>query len=180
MITSTSSARRPSAAQVPAVIKLIKPNSHRRAPSFGDVVSVRFPLDEAPNQPGDKKRPGVVVDIEPKNGGTVTRVRVAYTSGQVSSQVQAAVRHGRAQELVPLTEWQAAECGLDAESVVDAGRCAWLPWNSGNSGNAWFAGRAHDGSPFLGRMPAKVSCRLAQALSHAAGRKSRKKAPRRH
>ena len=164
----TSSARRPSAAQVPAVIK---PNSHRRTPSFGDVVSVRFPLDEAPDQPGDKKRPGVVVDIEPKNGGTVTRVRVAYTSGQVSSQVQGAVRRGRAQELVPLTAGQAAECGLDAESVGDAGRCAGLPWNPGNSGNPWFTGRAHDGSPFLGRMPAKVSRRLAQALIRAASRK---------
>ncbi len=167
MITSTSSARRTSAAQVPAVIK---PNSHRRTPSFGDVVSVRFPLNEAPSQPG-KNRPGVVVDIEPKNGGAVTRVRVAYTSGQVRSQVQEAVRRGRAQELVPLTAGQAAECGLDAESVVDAGRCAWLPWNPGNSGNAWFTGRAHDGSPFLGRMPAKVSRRLAQALIRAASRK---------
>lgn len=154
----------------PTPVFAVKPNSHRRAPSFGDVVAVRFPLAEFPDRPGDKCRPGVVLEVRHDGAGAVSAVQVAYTTCRVREQVAASTHHGRLDELLVLDRSLAAECGLDVASAVVPGRSAWLPWNPGHGGNAWFAGRRLDGSPFLGRLPATLRIELKSAAVRAQGR----------
>jgi len=133
-----------------------------RAPERGDVVSCRFPLAEAPNLPGEKARPCLVLGVHQPTDGPMM-VEVAYGTA-------AGTRSNVGFDFDIEAEADRRAAGVHRVTRFVLARVVWVPLAS-----PWLAANAA-GSATLGRLPGHL--RLSMETLDAAGRRAVRPSPR--